>query len=311
MRQIDRIDLISRIGRELQGRMGYGDIDIFLRGFDVDTSQPTSGTNSKWVYVKELLADEPEQKILRIADELEIDHGLTSPAGRDISDSPFWIPGYFRLFISHLSSFKQKTAALRDTLRAYGISAFVAHEDIEPTREWQDEIEKALLSMDALAAILMPGFHESKWTDQEIGVALGRELLVIPVRRGLDPYGFIGKYQGFQGIGKTVAEVAAAIFEVLVVHDKSRVRLAENLMNLLLTARNDEHSNSWLQLLHRFRSIPPRLLEKLQSGVGNSPEMLKSPVLMQQLTNLFEKHGTHLDLPTASAAPEPESDIPF
>jgi hypothetical protein len=51
-------------------------------------------------------------------------------------------------------------------LRSFGVSAFVAHENIEPTK-WQDEIEKALLSMNALAAILMPGFHESKWTDQE------------------------------------------------------------------------------------------------------------------------------------------------
>jgi len=42
---------------------------------------------------------------------------------------------------------------LQSSLRRFGISAFVAHVDIDPTKEWQDEIEAALFSMDALAAI--------------------------------------------------------------------------------------------------------------------------------------------------------------
>jgi hypothetical protein len=33
--------------------------------------------------------------------------------------------------------------------------------DIEPTRKWQDEIELALSTADALVAMLTPGFHES------------------------------------------------------------------------------------------------------------------------------------------------------
>ncbi len=137
MKRIDHLDLVSRIGRELQSRMPYNDIDNFLKGFDVDCSQETSGVNSKWVYVKDLLANAPDETVLRIADELEIDYGLVSSSGRDLSDSRFWIPGYFRLFLSHLSEFKQKTAALQEALRPYGITAFVAHEDIEPTKEWQ------------------------------------------------------------------------------------------------------------------------------------------------------------------------------
>ena len=32
---------------------------------------------------------------------------------------------------------------LQDALLQFGVSAFVAHSDIEPTLEWQDEIEPA------------------------------------------------------------------------------------------------------------------------------------------------------------------------
>lgn len=73
------------------------------------------------------------------------------------------------------------------------MSSFVAYTDIKPTKEWQGEIENALHSMDALAAILMPGFKDSDWTDQEVGVAIGRGVPIIPIMRGLTPYGFIGK----------------------------------------------------------------------------------------------------------------------
>ena len=58
---------------------------------------------------------------------------------------------------------------LKDALKAYHISSFVAHEDIMPTLPWQIEIERALNTMDAMLAIHTKGFSESSWTQQEIG----------------------------------------------------------------------------------------------------------------------------------------------
>lgn len=52
-----------------------------------------------------------------------------------------WEPGYFRLFIRHIAERKDVAAALRDSLRAHRVDAFVAHEDIAPTADWQDELE--------------------------------------------------------------------------------------------------------------------------------------------------------------------------
>ena len=64
------------------------------------------------------------------------------------------------------------------------------------TKEWQDEIERALNSMDALVAILTDDFHVGSWTDQEIGFAFGRGTPIIAVKlEGADPRGFIGKFQ--------------------------------------------------------------------------------------------------------------------
>lgn len=131
------------------------------------------------------------------------DHDWRTESGLLVTSHPavsvsalerIWGRGY-RVFLSHKDEVKKEAASLKDRLRLFGISCFVAHEDIHPTTEWQDEIERALVSMDAFVALMTEKFHESLWTDQEVGFALGRGVPMIAVKLGKDPYGFLGKFQ--------------------------------------------------------------------------------------------------------------------
>lgn len=122
----------------------------------------------------------------------------------------------FRVFFSHKTEVKKETADLKNRLQLFGISCFVAHEDIHPTKAWQDEIENALASMDGFVALLTGDFHDSDWTDQEVGFALARSVPLIAVRLGRDPYGFIGKFQGLTCGWDTAAE---EITKVLIKHE--------------------------------------------------------------------------------------------
>ena len=88
----------------------------------------------------------------------------------------------FRIFLSHISTFKAQAAELKDRLRLFGVSCFVAHQDIEPETEWQNEIEVALASMHGFVAMLSDGFHESNWTDQEVGFAFARQVPRVALR---------------------------------------------------------------------------------------------------------------------------------
>ena len=65
---------------------------------------------------------------------------------------------------------------LGDALCAYGISPFVAHDTIVPMKTWQLEIEKGLETMEVMLAFLTDDFHQSTWTNQEIGYALGKSV---------------------------------------------------------------------------------------------------------------------------------------
>lgn len=137
--------------------------------------------------------------------------------------SGIWKESRIRVFISHASSVRSEVAEFAGVLDDFGFSTFVAHDDIEPSRDWSTVIEEALTTCDVLVAYLTREFHESNWTDQEVGWAMGRGALVVPLNVGLTPYGFIGRYQAAhasrgRGYGWETAEtvtraVAVAVFE--------------------------------------------------------------------------------------------------
>lgn len=289
MRSIDRLALLEEVGKELQSRMTFAEIDIFFAGFGIDGQGITPTVNSKRVYVKQVLAKLSDELILRVADELGVQHSYHSRL--PIEEGKFWEAGHFRLFLSHISAFKERTALLQRSLRPLGISAFVAHEDIEPTKEWLLEIEKALYSMDALAAILTPKFNESQWTDHEVGIAIGRDKLVIPIRKGMDPYGFIGKYQGLQGQGKSVQQVARMVFDVLATNMKTRDLFIGKLIDLVLLSTTADFMLQRLDLVLNIPIIPRTHLERLKSNAQQQSIFHQSEEVLKRTNQLLAKHG--------------------
>jgi hypothetical protein len=155
-------------------------------------------------------------------DDWRKESGLLVSNKRMVSSSitdRIWGKEGFRVFLSHKTEVKKETASLKDELGIYGISGFVAHEDIHPTKEWQAEIENALSSMDALVALMTNDFHDSLWTDQEVGFALGRGVPIISVKLELDPYGLIGKYQALQCAWDSAA---IEIVKILITHESMK-----------------------------------------------------------------------------------------
>jgi len=149
----------------------------------------------------------------------------------DIEVQRIWPNGLFRLFLSHVSAHQAAVAELKKYLRVRGVDAFVAHMDIEPSLEWQEEIELALRSMHALAALITPDFHDSNWTDHEVGWALGRGLLVLPVRLPNVPYGFAGKVQGVKGNLDNPEALSIRITEVLLANQQTHNEMRRGLVS--------------------------------------------------------------------------------
>lgn len=195
----------------------------------------------------------------------------------------FWAAGQFRLFLSHVSEFKRRTAALRDALAKFHISGFVAHDTIEPGELWQREIEAALKSMDAMAAILTPEFPNSRWTDQEVGWALGAGVYVLPVRRGLDPYGFIAEVQGIYGTNKKVGTVANEIFNALLKQKQTRDRMLEAVVVGFERSSTPDDANTNAELVERGGMFPVALAQRLEAATRSNDHIARVRGLRERI----------------------------
>ncbi len=103
-----------------------------------------------------------------------------------------------RIFFSYSIDDKKIVGMLKKQLEFMGFEVFLAHDDIEPSAEWQDEIIKNLKSCDVFIPLLTKSFRESKFTDQETGIAVATDKFIISLQVDFPPYGFIGKKQGLK-----------------------------------------------------------------------------------------------------------------
>jgi len=206
-----------------------------------------------------------------------------------VVSSGCWDPDRFKLFIAHTARRRAKANHISTHLKDYAVSAFVAHDAIEPTRQWQDVIEYALSTAEALVALLTPDFPESKWTDQEVGVVFGRRKLVIPVKLGLDPYGFIGKYQALQGKGVEDGEIARKIFEILAKHTATQKGMAEALVSEFQNSHSFQNANENMTRLERARYLDNVLIRRLRTAAKRNSQIAKSWGVPDRLERLIAR----------------------
>src|ERR1700710_268345 len=171
-----RIKLISEVSKRLASE-GWPLIDLTLKQFKFGIKETWSGTKED--YLIQLIAYGADDRLISLAQHVGYEFGKPALMG---VEPKFWIKGCFKVFISHLSAQQAFAGQLQNELRDFGLSCFVAHKDVEPTTEWQTEIETALATADSMVALLHPDFHKSKWTDQEIGYAMGRDIPIFAVK---------------------------------------------------------------------------------------------------------------------------------
>jgi hypothetical protein len=208
----------------------------------------------------------------------------------NLESSRIWDEGCLRVFLSHVSAHKKKVVELKSQLRDFHVSAFVAHEDIEPSRKWQKEIELALNSMDAFIPLLTEDFHNSNWTDQELGIALGLDAVIIPVRLGRDPYGFIGENQGLSGDLKKTKELASGIIDALLLNTRLGSLMRDVLVNGLEKSESFIDSIQICERLNEVNGFTDEQIKRLQAALKNNDQVYNAFKVPGWINGIVKKH---------------------
>jgi hypothetical protein len=267
MKASKKVKLIKEIATTLS-QEDWSLIDLTLKEFEFPISETYNGKEK--AYVIEHLQNGNENNLIELAEHL----GLQIENESTVVNPDFWKDDYFKLFISHLATDKVNAQKLKDRLEIYGISGFVAHSDIEPTKEWQNEIEVALRTCDSLVALMIKDFHNSNWTDQEIGLALGRDLLIIPVRMGQDPYGFIGKFQAITY--NDINSLADEIFQTLQKNKKTNHKIASSIIYKFENSDSFATAKSNISLIEENTYWDKALIRRLQKSIDNNSQIKHS-----------------------------------
>jgi hypothetical protein len=120
-------------------------------------------------------------------------------------------------------------------------------------------------------------------------------VLVVPIMRGITPYGFIGKYQGFNAVGKTVPQVAEELFRILVSSPKTRSRMLTCLADAILQSGSEDEAMDMLGVFDSIGDLPVGHLERIREGA------------------ILARRGLATISLTSSVEPEvvPDEEIPF
>lgn len=286
MKPGDRVEILKRLATKLV-ELNPHDFELTLETFGFPVGWWDWPGDDPYPYAVNKLKQGTDEQLFVLYEHLYGGEAIPRTAKPLLTEGR-WESGQFRLFMTHISSARAFVTEVKLRLAGFSIDGFVAHEDIEPTKEWVTEIELALETCDALVAILTPDFHTSNWTDQELGYCIKRRVLILPVRMGLDPYGFIGRYQALPG--GDPEDVARSIFDVLLKHDLTSLKMAEALVTRLENSHSFDNAKANMTLVERVLVWTPELLQKLEAAIDRNSQVADAWGVPQRIRSLVQTH---------------------
>jgi len=160
-----------------------------------------------------------------------------------------------KIFLSYVSADKKLVGNLKGKLQdTYKFEVFVAHDDIVHSTQFDKSILETLRRIDLFIPVLTNNFHNSCFTNQEIGFVLALNKTVLPLKVESNPQGFISNYQAM--VMKDIPETCNKIYSLLLTNiDFAHLRdLAIN--SLVLALQNSNNFDETNILIKQLRSIP-------------------------------------------------------
>lgn len=194
------------------------------------------------------------------------------------------------VFLSYHHNARKTAGRVKGFLSAFGMDVFLAHEDLQPSVEWQKEIFHTLSKCDVFIPLLTKSFHSSLWTDQETGIAVAREKLILPVRFSVVPYGFIGKFQALKA-RKDLDETCWRITLNLASKRVFRKTVLEGVITAFLESTTFEESARRSKLLLKFEPFSVAHLNRIVEGGAKNSQIYGGRVARDCLRKLIAEGG--------------------
>lgn len=199
-------------------------------------------------------------------------------------DNIVWDAGLYRVFVSYSSVQQELATDLKNELRKYSISAFVAADNIHAGGDWRQWIEHALNTTNYVVALVTCDFNKSVWTNQEMGFAYARRIPTLSIKYGAVPGGFAEKFQTIDCTDQDASQIAFRIYNSLL---HSHVFFGDTwniLVNSYAQNPNEIHANHIVHVLSQVKLFSPEQEQKLLSAINSSQQVYNSEDFLSAVT---------------------------
>lgn len=214
-------------------------------------------------------------------------------------------------FISYSSKDKKIAGIVKDALSNLGINSFLAHEDITPSKEWQEVIVNQIKTCNIFVPIVTENFRESDWTAQESGAAFIKGMDIVPISAYFpgesftQPYGFISKYQALKwridpGDLKTYPRrILSDIQNMLAKTLKSKANIIERVrncfVNSLVNSSSFADANSKSESIDHLVPLGKKRLTILVFGYAFNDQIRGAIKGSSKIERLIDENRDELD----------------
>ncbi len=203
------------------------------------------------------------------------------------------------VFLSHSNKDKKIATILRERLEKHEINLFLAHVDLDGGVDWSQELFNNIQNCDLFMVLLSKNYHQSNFTDQELGIAIhsGKQILPITID-GTEPYGFLKKYQCKKYNPKFIKADIDKIAQYCKKLTKQNTSTVHILIDRLRNAESYVQAHSLAIMIQKESKFSSKQLNLIARAYLSNKEIhqsyLAAPIILKILSNNKEKIDSKL-----------------
>jgi len=198
--------------------------------------------------------------------------------------------GKLRAFLSYSTKDRKLAGNIKQQLEYWGIDVFLAHEDIAPSRQWQDEIIDNLKECQVFMPLLTKHFRKSEWTDQESGMAMAHSRVIVPLSVEMDLHGFIKRYQALKLVVRALDDSCKKILLAMSADKRLKTSLQEAFVSSFLASKSFDEANNKSELLESLGPYDADQLNRIFGGSVDNSQISGAFTAEKKLKELFKRN---------------------
>jgi hypothetical protein len=198
-------------------------------------------------------------------------------------------------FLSYSHKDRKLAALTKKCLDSYTFDTFLAHEDLQPSEEWQETILRRLKKCVVFIPLLTSAFSKSDWTDQETGIAVGLRKVIVPFKVARNPYGFISKYQAQLFNEEVIEEACWKVIKRLGTKRKLEDRIRDGVIHKFGLSRSFEASSINAKKLKVLEPFNKEQLNEIVRLSAENSQIYAAYVAPRYVRELIRAHKSNID----------------